>query len=85
MWVIFCEVNSQFLDLDKHVHALVNDEDIFTYQHALSKDGCFYEIHPDVSFLQLFAISSDGKFYYARKYSVWSISKQEVPNGTEGT
>jgi hypothetical protein len=85
MWVIFREIDSQFLNLDKHVYALVNDEDILTYQRLLSKDGCFYEIHLDVSFLQLFAISWDGVFYYARKYSAWSNNKQDAPNGIEDT
>ena len=72
MWVVFRDVKTEFIHLDRYVVDLVEDDDILEYQAQLvvKANGKAYEIH-DVKFLQQFVTSADGFEYFVRKYKVW--------------
>jgi hypothetical protein len=71
MWIVFREDKSEFVNLDKHVVALVNDLDILTYQHSLG--GYLFALNTDVNYLQEFVRHHDGVLYFARRYDVARI------------
>ncbi len=77
MWIVFRDVNTQFMHLDRYVVDIVSDDDILEYQTRLAATtkGAMYEIH-DVSFLQAFVTSADGFDYFVRKYKTWIPQSQ---------
>ncbi len=73
MWVVFRDVDTQFIHLDRYVVDIVADDDILEYQKQLAKkvNGKTYEFH-DVKFLQQFVTAAEGFDYFVRKYNTWT-------------
>lgn len=73
MWIIFCDPNTIFLDMDKYVASVIADDDILAYQTELLRvlGGRPHTIDTGVYFLQPFATSEAGTPYFARRYKTW--------------
>lgn len=73
MWVIFRDHDTALNYPDKHVFAMVADEDILAYQAELVKTagGRAHELMSDVYFLQPLVRSKDNGEYFARRYKPW--------------
>jgi hypothetical protein len=74
MWIVLCEPKTGFPALDRCVHCVVEDEDIFAYQKELAgASGMAVEFLENNSYIQPFVIffREDIK-YFVKKYTPWS-------------
>ena len=70
MWIVFYDPNTAFTHPDKHIVAIVADDDIFAYQTAMP--GEKHEISMDNPFLQPFVTQYPDKAYFVRKFDFWT-------------
>jgi len=69
MWIVFHDPNTIFTHLDKYITAVVEDDDILTYQQQLAGEkGIQFEISTTALYIQQFVRSADDKDYFVRKY-----------------
>jgi len=73
MWVVFCDPQTVFYQVDKYVVDLVEDKDISSYQDMLfaTMGGSYIEFHEDVSYLQHFFRTELGVDYSVKKIDSW--------------